>query len=438
MKIEKIKPIPQYILKAIQKRDKKACPNPESRSRFYSYFTKNDGELVKVTVAVRHKKKEWYAKQCAVHGIHSKYCFVRDMHFSIFGGYTVGWYREGLKRTEAWYEQGKEWWESYDKYFDPYAPCVNKDYVQSLAAYRYSALDLYTYVDILRYLRTYEAHPVVEYFVKLGLLRFAKSVLLIRRAEKDKDFRKWIAKNRAELSQKHFDVAVILEAYQKKASLSERQKIAERKKEFTHRKDTKEVRLLFAIRSEKALYTYLARQNVGVSDYMDYIKACQFLGLDLTEEKHLLPHDFRHWHDIRIDEYHSKRAEIDARKRKELYDRFASVAEKYIKMQHSKSTGFVAIIAKSPAELIREGETLGHCVGRMGYDQKFAREETLIFFIRDKHAPDVPLVTVEYSPSQKKVLQCYAKGNKTPTEAIQDYVRKIWLPYANRQLRKIA
>ena len=45
MKIEKIKPIPQYILKAIQKRDKKACPNPESRSRFYSYFTKNDGEL---------------------------------------------------------------------------------------------------------------------------------------------------------------------------------------------------------------------------------------------------------------------------------------------------------------------------------------------------------------------------------------------------------
>ena len=438
MKIEKIKPIPQYILKAIRKRDKQDYPKPEGRSRYYSYLTKNSGELVKVTVAVRHKKDKWYAKQCAVHGIHSKYCFVRDMHFSIFGGYTVGWCREGLKRTEAWYEQGEEWWESYDKYFDPYAPCVNKDYVQSLAAYRYSALDLYNYVDILRYLRTYEAHPIVEYFVKLGLLRFAKSVLLIRRAEKDKDFRKWIAKNRAELSQKHFDVAVILEAYQKKASLSERQKIAERKKEFTHRKDTKEVRLLFASRSKKALYTYLARQNVGVSDYMDYIKACQFLGLDLTEEKHLLPHDFRHWHDIRIDEYHSKKAEIDERERKAFYEKFTAVAEKYMKMQHSKSTGFVAIIAKSPAELIREGETLGHCVGRMGYDQKFAREETLIFFIRDKHAPDVPLVTVEYSPSQKKVLQCYAKGNKTPTEAIQDYVRKIWLPYANRQLRKIA
>ena len=87
-----------------------------------------------------------------------------------------------------------------------------------------------------------------------------------------------------ELFQKHFDVAVILVAYQKKASLSERQKIAERKKEFTHRKDTKEVHLLFASRSEKALYTYLARQNVGVSDYMDYIKACQFLGLDLTKK----------------------------------------------------------------------------------------------------------------------------------------------------------
>ena len=190
MKIEKIKPIPQYILKLIRKRDKKDYPKPESRSRYYSYLTKNDGELVKVTVAVRHKKDKWYAKQCAIHGIHSKYCFVRDMNYSYLGGYTVGWYREGLKSNPAWYEKGAEWWESYDEYYDPYAPCVNKEYAQSLAAYRYSALNLYTYLNILPYLRTYEQHPVVEYFVKLGLSDFAKSILLVRRAEKDKDFRK--------------------------------------------------------------------------------------------------------------------------------------------------------------------------------------------------------------------------------------------------------
>ena len=32
-------------------------------------------------------------------------------------------------------------------------------------------------------------------------------------------------------------------------------------------------------------------------------------------------------------------------------------------------------IAKSPAELVEEGNALSHCVGRMNYDQKMLREE---------------------------------------------------------------
>ena len=46
------------------------------------------------------------------------------------------------------------------------------------------------------------------------------------------------------------------------------------------------------------------------------------------------------------------------------------------------SDSFITIIAKSPTELVYEGEQLHHCVGKMGYDQKFAKEQSLIFFIR--------------------------------------------------------
>lgn len=74
------------------------------------------------------------------------------------------------------------------------------------------------------------------------------------------------------------------------------------------------------------------------------------------------------------------------------YAKFASVAEKYLPMQHNKRSGFVAIIARSPADLKVEGELLHHCVGGMGYEQKFIREETLIFFIRAKDTQDTPLV----------------------------------------------
>ena len=160
--------------------------------------------------------------------------------------------------------------------------------------------------------------------------------------------------------------------------------------------------------------------------------------MDMTEEKNRYPHDFKRWHDIRADEYNSLKAKIDAEKRKALYEKFAAVASKYLGLEYNKKSVYVAIIAQKPSDLIHEGETLHHCVGRMGYDQKFAREETLIFFIRTKEQPDTPLVTVEYSPTQKKVLQCYGDHDSKPTEEILDFVHKKWLPYANRQIKQIA
>lgn len=81
---------------------------------------------------------------------------------------------------------------------------------------------------------------------------------------------------------------------------------------------------------------------------------------------------------------------------------------------------------------------LHHCMGRMNYDQKFAREETLIFFIRIKEKLDVTFVTIEYSPSQKRVLQCYGDHDTKPDDGVMEFVNKKWLPYANRKIKKLA
>ena len=97
MKIEKIKPIPKYIFKKIQKADKTHPYQGGSYTRFYSYLTKNDGELVRVTVAVKNYRKKWHCKQVAVHGIHSKTCFVKDMAFYYIYGNVVGWYEQGIQ-----------------------------------------------------------------------------------------------------------------------------------------------------------------------------------------------------------------------------------------------------------------------------------------------------------------------------------------------------
>ena len=92
MKIEKIKPIPKYVLKKIEKADKLYRPVLRGNTRFYSYLSKNDGELVRIYVAVKEYRKRLYYKQIAVHGVHSDMCFIKDVAFTPLAGYIVGWY----------------------------------------------------------------------------------------------------------------------------------------------------------------------------------------------------------------------------------------------------------------------------------------------------------------------------------------------------------
>lgn len=435
MKIEKIKPIPKYIEKKIKTIDR-TYP-VRGRTRFYAYLTKNDGELVKITVAVKEKKNKWCCKQVAVHGVHSDKCFVKDMEFTYVGGYIVGWYAEGFGKHKPWYEDGYWGWTD-DKLFDPYAPIINREYIlEHFPEYKFSAIDRYTGVNVFKYLRLYEQYPQMEYLTKLGLQNIAFSKQILRLCDKDKKFRKWLSNNRQDITLSSYYISSIINAYKTNGSIQEIDNFERRKTRFDHTERMGSVKALVKNELEKFL-NYIDEQEIDFYPYRDYIDACLYLGLDMNEEKNRYPHDFRRWHDIRIDEFHTAKALNDERERKALLDKFATVAEKYIALQYDKKSNFITIIAHSPNDLINEGQALGHCVGRMNYDQKFAREESLIFFIRTKEHPDVPLVTVEYSPSQKCVLQCYGKGNKTPDGNVLEFVNKKWLPFANRQIKKLA
>ena len=436
MKMEKIKAAPKYIVERIKKLDNIKTPKPTKLVRYYSYLTKNDGELVKVTVAVRNQRNNWYYKQVAIHGIDSDKCFVKDMVRYFMGTLAVGWYEQGLSQNRKWFED-PEWGWYYDKGFDPYAPCVNLEYAKKFEELKYSALEQYEYNDIIPYLRRYRQYPQAEYLVKLGLSKLTQSIQILRLLGKDKKFRKWISTNRALLSNRGYYVSSIMLAYKKNIPIEAAQKQEEAKKSLCADKDLKPIREM--LNHEYTEYLdYVREKKISNRLYLDYFKACDYLGLDMSIERNRFPHDFMRWHDIRIDEMRSKKAEEDKVKRKELYDKFALVADKYLPLQKSENSVYIVLIAKSPAELVQEGNALHHCVGSYGYDQKFIREETLIFFIRNAEQPDVPLVTVEYSLKSKKILQCYADHNTTPNQEITDYVNKKWLPHAKRQLKKIA
>ena len=436
MKIEKIKPIPKYMLKKIEKYDIEHHKMQDGHTRYYSYLTKNDGELVEVIVAVKNRYSKWLCKQVVIHSMHSKECFVKDIAFFRLGGYVTNWYPEGYGH-KVWYADGK-WDVANDKYFHIWTNCLNKEYVEKFPEYKYCAYKEYPYGDFFKYLKVYEKYPQAEYIIKMGLPSRAMSIMLLKQCKKDKQFCKWLYKNRNIIKYSGFYVTAILLAYKKGWTLERAQSYESAKKRLIHEEGMKPVREMLKQRGDyEKFITYCDEQNTSFRSYLDYFNACNYLNIDMSIDKNRYPHDFKHWHDLRINEYTSAKAKADAKARRKFNAKFKIVSKKYESLQENGKGSFICIIARTPNELVKEGKALKHCVGQMGYDQKFVDENSLIFFIRDKENPKIPLVTVEYSLSRKVVLQCYGYHDTVPSQDIIDFVYHEWLPHANKQLKKI-
>lgn len=434
-----IKPIPKYILEKIKRLDKKLYLFPENVVRFYSYLTTLNRELVKVTVAVKTVRDVFYNKQVAVHGIHSKECHVIDLEYNNFMGmgYKVGWYDQFLYNTKKQFEDGK-WYSADRKYYNPYSTLVNANYLNRFPKYKYSAYKLYCGKCILQYLRVYEKYPQTELLLKAGLSSYlATKISLLKKLQKDKEFRKWIMENINDMKDSFYSVNAILSAYKNKTSILKAQRIDQWLNELKRSYVYKDLAPLIGKEWEK-FYDYINTQNITYYSYNDYASACNYLNLDMSLPKNLYPKDFKRWHDIRIDEYHTAKALNDAEEKRKYMVKFIDVAKKYMPLQRNMKEPFICIIAKSPDDLVKEGEFLQHCVGRMNYDQRVAKEQSLIFFIRKLSEPDKPFVTVEYSLENHKVLQCHGKNNSKPDNDVLDFINKKWLPYANRKLKKLA
>lgn len=446
MKTEKIKPIPKYMLELIKKADKKNIEIKYDFTRFYAYLTTNDRELTKVTVACKNRGKKWFCKQVAVHGVNSNNCFVKDFACCMIHGYLVGWYKEGLTRHPKWWETGN-WEEAYDKYFNVYAPVINKEYALKFPNFKYSALDKYKKVDVFKYLRLYEQYPQAEILLKFGLSNIATSKQILRKIAKDKPFRKWLINNQKDIAKQDYYVSTLLLAYKTGKSLETAQKLETYKKQLNTATNYKPLRIIFKNNSER-LFNYLEKNNTDLHSYKDYYDACIYLKLDMTQDKNLLPHDFRRWHNERIEqrktllyaEFAKRRLEQIARDETERsikYSKFIAVSKKYLSLANYSKNGLIIIIAATPADLVMEGQALQHCVGGINYTNRMADGESLIFFVRHSENPDIPFVTLEYSVKQKQVLQCYAYDNTRPDNNVIDFVNNIWLPYANKQINKI-
>ena len=322
--------------------------------------------------------------------------------------------------------------EDFDVWFDDWGiggmsyTYINADMVNSIDEFKYCG---YSDGDVISYLNAYRKNPKIEFFGKFGIpLRKT----LVKKAEQDKAFCKFISQNAAAIYL--YGPQAALYAYKHNVSVEEARRICSRRRTLFERAN-KYIPELTGTKLDKIkCLEWCEKNKVNASSYNDYLLAIKGLGLDLRDTKNVFPRDFARMHDLRATEYDSFVAKTDRVKRAELYKNFEAAAEK-AKAYEVQGDEYVIIAPHQIPDLQREGRVLCHCVGKMGYDKKMADGKSLIMFLRHADTPSEPFVTIEYSLDRKMLLQAYGLNDSRPDDNVYAFINH-WASLVKKILNK--
>ena len=288
-------------------------------------------------------------------------------------------------------------------------------------------------IDMLDYIKLYREHPLVEVPMKLGLYKFILNPTAIETIEGNKYFRKWICKNKDECQDLSFKV--IFNSFKKNPNASVKDYSNSLKYRIQCGRNLsnglKELyKDVLNYTTQEKLMKYINEQETDVNTYGDYIEACMWFNLDLSDTKVLFPYDFYEMHDLYTEQYFLARNPNYLN----ISNKMENVAKKFEFLEYCDEK-YVLKIAKNKLEVIEESRVLSHCVGYMDYDVRQANEESLICFIRKVDNVDEPFCTLELSLIDFKVKQCYGKNNCIVLE-VDDFVN-TWHNQIKNKLKKM-
>ena len=151
----------------------------------------------------------------------------------------------------------------------------------------------------------------------------------------------------------------------------------------------------------------------------------------MKDTKVIYPKDFHRMHDLRINEFSSLKAKLKKEEAKKMEANFRAVAKRYVPYEVDGEK-YAIVMPIKINDLKTEGDKLSHCVGRMGYDAKMARDETVIAFVRKIEDKKEPFVTVEFKGDT--VYQCYGDHDSTPAADVRQFAEK-WVKEVNKKIK---
>lgn len=186
---------------------------------------------------------------------------------------------------------------------------------------------------------------------------------------------------------------------------------------------------------------YIRKTGITVDEYCRHLMGCIQLGHNTADEYYAFPND-RVRALVRNEIAEQRRIRNEAENLKKMIDnadtlnliREIRAGTDGNEAYHMHYNGMFIRIARDTEELIREGEILHHCVGRI-YAPKMEVGETMIFLIRRESDPETPFFTMEWKDG--KVKQLYGNHDCLPTEEVVAFkaeflrrVKEIKMPVA--------
>jgi hypothetical protein len=392
-----------------------------NRTRFYAYLVQNGKDIQVRTVAVKAPKRHLQpvVKEVTRCSVDSPTILVKDLVFMGMAGYVVNWNRNGFGTPYSWsYEN--EWGDepySLRCAWKLYAPIVNLDLLKQTDRFKYSDYESCS-GHLLDYLKVYAENPGIEFFAKCGLGWLSTKVSIVRKLEKDQNFKTWFGRNIKDIKSLYgVTVPVIMRSYKHNIS------IAEACSQVAIINKWRETKLPSALDKLKAGKYVEASGTFSRYAYKSYIENCQFLGLNLSDTKVAFPHNFKERQRTvqdKVDAIHRQQRQAEV---KRINCKMKQVAQKW-EWLTGVSGDFVVIIPTTEQELEAEEKAMKNCIG--SYANRIVRGDSIVAFVRKASAPEQAFVDVEYSLKSNKVTQVYASQNSKPPAEVQTFVESIF------------
>lgn len=198
---------------------------------------------------------------------------------------------------------------------------------------------------------------------------------------------------------------------------------------------TPEQAMNYIIRQKEESYKG-KNNNQVISQYCDYIRMCERLGKDISDEMIYRPRQLKRRHDEAVlalkhlnaqekaDEYSKKFSESEE-VLKEIKDKFEYTGEKY----------FIKVPERI-VDIVLEGNYLHHCAGLTDrYFDRIKQHETYICFMRKLDEPDIPFYTIEVEPGGT-IRQHRGMYDEEPElEAVKPFLRE-WQQVIRKRMKE--